>query len=237
MALFVSGQTPPPFLPKAVVVSSTCVNKRARLAAIVGRRMMARHEGCRASYARSWPGAHATPISPRARSEPPPAQSVHHGPGTAGLPGCGNREQHVETTGTTRSPARAHVLAPLFPVYGCRFRNPPPSTERASGWGRERLSCRAAVLVTVAPAGCLLPREWVNQQIDSTGRKQHLALLKLLVFKTHKVWVDHGYAALLLLFFVHRIPLSLLKHKHQHYSCKLRIVSFQSNSSQDDLCD
>jgi hypothetical protein len=89
---------------------------------------------------------------------------------------------------------------PLFPVYGCRFRNPPPSTERASGWGRERLSCRAAVLVTVAPAGCLLPREWVNQQIDSTGRKQHLALLKLLVFKTHKVWVDHGYAALLLLF-------------------------------------
>jgi hypothetical protein len=79
MALFVSGQTPPPFLPKAVVVSSTCVNKRARLAAIVGRRMMARHEGCRASYARSWPGAHATARAIGATTSPVCPPRAGHG--------------------------------------------------------------------------------------------------------------------------------------------------------------
>jgi hypothetical protein len=154
-------------------------------------------------------------------------------------PACPTAERG-SSTGTTRSPARTCALARAHPPVSC-VRSPLyKSVENGEGVG---MGSRALVVPVsmyrrspphVPRCGSRCPgpvastgkpvngREWVNQQIYST-EETTLVIVKIASVKEHKVCLTTGYAA----FFVFLIGFPfLLKHKHQHYSCKVRIESF-----------
>jgi hypothetical protein len=177
-----------------------------------------------------------SPMPPNTRARSSHHQSVHH---ARTRPACPTAERG-SSTGTTRSPARTCALARAHPPVSC-VRSPLyKSVENGEGVG---MGSRALVVPVsmyrrspphVPRCGSRCPgpvastgkpvngREWVNQQIYST-EETTLVIVKIASVKEHKVCLTTGYAAFL--FFLIGFPF-LLKHKHQHYSCKVRIVSF-----------